>query len=245
MTTEPWPSQPLTLDPVARAPRLSDLVRERLLDSIRSAELPAGAKLPSERELAERLGVSRTVVREAVRDLAAQGVLDVRSGSGARISDSKDEGLGRSLGRYLRRRNLMNPEKIHEVRETLELQTTRLAAQRASPEDLSAIRGALDRMSDAGDDPEASSLADVEFHRAIAKAADNDLYLVLVDSLYDILMEIRLATLSLPGRSQAVVKQHAAVLGALEAGDPAAAMQAMRDHLADSLKVYRASQRPE
>jgi GntR family transcriptional repressor for pyruvate dehydrogenase complex len=229
----------LSLGPVARTPRLSDLVREQLLDAIRQADLPAGAKLPSERELAEQFGVSRTVVREAVRDLAAKGVLDVRSGAGARVSDTDDDGLGQSLALFLRRRNLLDPQKIHEVRETLELQTTLLAAERASDEDLAAIRAAFETMKAAADDARAASEADVEFHRAIARAANNELYLVLVDSLSDVLMEIRLATLARPGRSAAAIQQHQRVVEALEQRDPQLAVQAMRDHLTDSLAAFR------
>jgi len=220
---------PLTLGPVERTPRLSDLVSERLLAAIREAHLPAGAKLPSERELGDQFGVSRTVIREAVRDLAAKGVLDVRSGSGARVAHVDGAAVGQSLVLFLRRRGLLDPEKIHEVRETLELQTTRLAALRGTDDDLAAIRQAYTWMAKVKDDPEEASKADVEFHRAIARAAENELYLVLVDSLSDVLMEIRLATLARPGRADAAIAQHGRVVDALERRDSEAAVAAMRD----------------
>jgi GntR family transcriptional repressor for pyruvate dehydrogenase complex len=230
---------PLSLAPVERTPRLSDLVSDRLLSAVRDAHLPAGAKLPSERELAEQFGVSRTVIREAVRDLAAKGVLDVRSGAGARVARLDGATVGQSLVLFLRRRGLLDPGKIHEVRETLELQTTRLAALRGTDEDLAAIQQAYIWMSQVKDEPEQVSEADVEFHRAIARAAENELYLVLVDSLGDVLMEIRRATLARPGRADAAIAQHGRVVDALLRRDVEGAVDAMREHLADSLHAFR------
>jgi GntR family transcriptional repressor for pyruvate dehydrogenase complex len=214
------------------------MVSERLLASIRDARLPVGARLPSERELGERFGVSRTVIREALRHLAAIGVLDVQTGSGARVAHVDGSIVLNSIGHYLRRHGLLNPDKIHEVRQTLELETTRLAAQRATDDDLRAVRDAYERMPAAAD-AAAASQADVEFHRAIARAADNDLHLVLVDSISDVLMEIRLATLRVPGRAEAAVEQHRLVLEALERRDLDGAVDAMRRHLADSFEAFR------
>lgn len=233
----------ISVGPVQRTPRLSDVVRDRLLDAIRDADLPAGAKLPSERELAERFGVSRTVVREAVRDLVAQGVLDGGSGTGARVART-DDGPQGSFAQFLRRRNLLDPDKLYEVRETLELKVVALATQRASDEDLALVRRAHLTMVEAGGDPEAASRADVDFHRSIAKAADNDLFLLLVDSLRDVLLEMRLATLALPGRLESVCAQHDAVITAIEQRDPDAAVTAMRKHLKDSLRAFQRANAP-
>jgi GntR family transcriptional repressor for pyruvate dehydrogenase complex len=214
------------------------MVSDRLLASIRDARLPVGARLPSERELGERFGVSRTVIREALRHLAAIGVLDVQTGSGARIAQVDGSIVVDSIGLFLRRHGLLNPEKIHEVRQTLELETTRLAAARGTEDDLRAVREAYQRMAIATD-AETASQADVEFHRAIARAAENDLYLVLVDSISDVLMEIRRTTLRVPGRADAAVQQHRLVLEALERRDVNAAVDAMRRHLADSFEAFR------
>lgn len=215
------------------------MVSERLLASIREARLPAGARLPSERELGERLGVSRTVIREAVRHLAALGVLNVRSGSGVSVAAIDGSVVSDSIGLFLRRHGLLNPAKIHEVRQTLELETTRLAAERGASGDLRSVRAAYERMGQVIADPEAEAQADVAFHRAIAHAAENDLYLVLIDSISDVLIELRRATLKTPGRAAAAMEQHQLVLEALERRDAAGAVDAMRRHLADSFEAFR------
>jgi GntR family transcriptional regulator, transcriptional repressor for pyruvate dehydrogenase complex len=225
----------LNLEAVSRTPRLSDVVSERLLAAIRDAHLPPGAKLPSERELGEQFGVSRTVIREAVRALAAKGILEVRSGSGVTVASIDSSNVSDALVLFLRRKGLLDPQKIHEVRETLELQTTRLAAQRATAEDLAKIRKTHEGLAQAVGDPEAAAEADVAFHRAIAKAAENEIYLVLIDSISDIMMDVRRATVGHPGQIQVGIEEHGRIVEALERHDVDGAVRAMKTHLINSL----------
>ena len=228
--------------PVERNPRLSDVVSERLLEAIREAHLPAGARLPSERELGDQFGVSRTVIREAIRHLAAKGVIKVRSGSGAHVADIDGTGVSESLALYLRRRGQLDPEKINEVRETLELAIVRLAAERASKADLADIRRSCEDLAAAAG-PQEAARADLAFHRAIAEATGNELYLLLLDSIGDVMMDIRLATLTDPGRVKLAAEQHLKVAEALERRDAGAAIAAMQDHLEDSVHaIVRALQ---
>lgn len=235
MNTDPQ----LSLGPVQRTPRLPDLVSERLINAIRDAKLPPGAKLPSERELGEQFGVSRTVIREAIRHLVAKGVLEVQTGSGARVAGIGTSGVSESLSLFLRRRGPLAPDKINEVRETLELQTVRLAAQRASDQQIAEIRAICDQMTKVGQDHEEASRIDVAFHRAIAEATDNELFLVLVDSISDVLLEIRQATLKRRTRVKAALEQHGRIVEALERRDVEGAVAAMRDHLIDSHAAFR------
>jgi GntR family transcriptional regulator, transcriptional repressor for pyruvate dehydrogenase complex len=230
-------SDTLNLEAVSRNPRLSDMVSERLLAAIRGAGLEPGARLPSERELGDQFGVSRTVIREAIRHLAAKGILEVRSGSGAVVSGVSGSSVSDALSLYLGRKGLPDPQKIHEVREIIEVQTARLAAQRASDADLAEIRRVHEQLAHVADDPEAASAADVEFHRAIANATDNELFVVLVDSIGDVMMDIRRATILQPGRVQVGVEYHERILEALERRDAEAAAQAMEDHLVESLQA--------
>ena len=231
----------LSLDPVARTPRLSDVVSERLLAAIREAHLPPGAKLPSERELGDQFGVSRTVIREAVRDLAARGILEVRSGSGATVSRVDSSTVSDAITLFLRRKGLLDPRKIHEVRETIELQTVRLAAQRGTDEHIAEIRRVHQHLTEVQSDHEEASLADVEFHRAIAKATENELFLMLVDSLSDVMVDVRRATAGREGRIQTGIEQHEKIIEALERRDVEGAVSAMQEHLLDSLEVLAAS----
>jgi GntR family transcriptional repressor for pyruvate dehydrogenase complex len=228
---------PLNLDRVDRTPRLSDVVSERLLAAIHDAKLEPGAKLPSERELGDQFGVSRTVIREAIRHLAARGVLDVRSGSGATVARIDSSGVTDALALFLGRTGFPDPRKIHEVRELIETQTARLAAQRATDEHLAEIRRTHERLAQVADDPEAAAEADVAFHRAIARATENELFVVLVDSIGDIMMDIRRATVWKPGRVQVGIEHHGRILAALESRDVEATVRAMEDHLVESLQA--------
>jgi DNA-binding FadR family transcriptional regulator len=234
---------PLQLGRVDRTPRLSDVVSERLLAAIRDANLQPGAKLPSERELGEQFGVSRTVIREAIRHLAARGVLDVRSGSGASIARNDSSNVSEALSLFLARTGLPDPLKIHEVRQLIEVQTARLAAERATDAHLAEIRRTHERLTEVASDPEAAAIADVAFHRAIAQATENELFVVLVDSIGDVMMGIRRATVARPGRVQVGIKYHGRILEALEGRDVDAAGRAMEEHLIESLDALMGAAR--
>lgn len=233
---------PLVLKAIHRNPSLYETVSEQLLAAIRDAGLPPGSKIPSERELGDRFGVSRTVIREAIRHLAAKGVLEVVSGSGVIIADVGHEGISESIDLYLRQRGPIQPGQIHEVRESLELTTTRLAALRASDDQLAQIQASCEAMADVLDDADSASRADVAFHRAIAEATGNPLFLVLVDSLGDVLLDIRRATLGDPARGRVALEAHRAVAEALERRDADLAVAAMRAHLDDSREALGRTQ---
>lgn len=220
--------------PVARNPRLSDKVAEQLLASIKSGQFSAGSRLPSERELGEQFGVSRTVVREAVRSLAAKGVIEVRSGSGVHVAAVNAAQVSEQMNLFLRGRGPIDYAKIHEVRTTLEIRTARLAAERATHGDVAELRAHCDRMEAAAMDVERASVEDVEFHRVVARATHNELFLVMLDSIGDVLLEIRRATLGIPGRVLMGVEFHRRILSRIEAHDVEGADRAMREHLADA-----------
>jgi len=228
----------LKLNAVARNPSLYESVSEQLLSAIRDAQLRPGDRIPSERELGEQFGVSRTVIREAIRHLAAKGVLEVVSGSGVLIADVGHTNVSESLDLYLQQRGPIDPAQIHEVRATLELETTELAADRASDEQLAALNDLCDRMAEVLDNADAASAADVEFHRAIAEATGNPLFLVLVDSLGEVMLHIRKATLGDSDRGRIAVVAHRRIAEALAARDVAGAVAAMREHLDDSRDVF-------
>lgn len=225
---------PLNISAITRKPNLADEVSEQLLAAIRSAGLAPGSRIPSERELGEKFGVSRTVVREATRHLAAKGVLQVVGGAGVVVADVGGERVRESLDLYFSQRADFDPQKIFEVRETLELRTVELAATRADAASRERIMAACERMAEAIDDPAAASIADVEFHREIAIATGNELFPVLVDSLSGVLYDIRLATLGEAGRGEVALAAHRRVAEAIARGDRESAVEAMRDHLEDS-----------
>ena len=224
----PRPAQPgdgepverVLFEQVTRAPRLSDKVADRMLDTILSKRLEVGDRLPSERELGEQFGVSRTVVREAVRALVAKGVIEVRSGSGLRVAAVDATAVSESMSLFLRGGTL-DFEKVHEVRALLEVHMAGRAAERASVADVERLRGVHDRMIAEARDVEAAARDDLEFHRMIALATHNELFLVLMDSIGGALIDIRRENLG-SGSVPMTLRQHARVLDRIASHDPRA-----------------------
>lgn len=214
---------------VAREPRLSDKVADLMLETILSKRLDVGDRLPSERELGEQFGVSRTVVREAVRALVAKGVITVRSGSGLRVAAVDASAVRESMSLFLRGGTL-DFEKVHEVRALLEVHMAGVAAERADEQDLSRLRDVHERMRREAADVESAARDDLEFHRVIARATQNDLYLLLMDSIGSALIDIRRKNLG-SGSSPMTVDQHEHVLERIAARDPDGARAAMQAHL--------------
>jgi GntR family transcriptional repressor for pyruvate dehydrogenase complex len=128
-----------------RRVRLRDQVAEMLLDMISSGDYGVGDRLPPERVLVEQLGVSRTVVREALNLLETRGLIRVEHGRGAIVSADTAHALHNDLGFLLR----MEPStlwELMEMRKALEVELAGLAAERATPEDIAVMRAVLDRM---------------------------------------------------------------------------------------------------
>ena len=190
-------AQPAPLFEEVSPQRLSDSVVEMMLRPILAGELRPGDRLPSERDLGTQFGVSRTVIREAVRSLAAKGIITARRGSGLRVAAVPPAAVTESMKLFIRGSGALDYGQAHEVRTMIEIQVAGLAAARATDADILSLRRSCDEMAGVVGDVEALSLADVDFHRRIAEITHNDLYVVLLDSIADILLDIRRATLSI------------------------------------------------
>ena len=216
---------------INREARLSDKVTEAILETISSNQLRPGDLLPPERELGRQFGVSRTVIREAVRALAAKGLLEVRSGSGVRIV-AVDEGTVRESMRHFVHGSRLDYGKVDEVRRMLEVAAAGIAAERATAADIAAMDDAIVALENECHDLEKSVHHDLAFHRAIATATHNELFLVLHDSMGEMLVEVRRRNLSRGAeRRRLVVEMHRRIRDAVAAHDPEAARLAMIDHL--------------
>ena len=226
----------LTFPRLAREPRLSDKVATLLLETIVSRGLQPGERLPSERELGDQFGVSRTVIREAVRALVAKGVIDARVGSGLRVAAVDSSAVSEAMRLFLRASTLDYP-RVHEVRAMLEVEIAGLAAERATDADIERMREASERM-EAVEDVEAAALSDVEFHRAIARATQNDLHLLLLDSVGDALVQIRRSNLMAGSREDAI-EAHREILDRIAARDRDGARDAMERHLRNVADHWR------
>jgi GntR family transcriptional repressor for pyruvate dehydrogenase complex len=222
---------------VNRERRLSDKVADMMLETILSDRLKVGDRLPSERELGEQFGVSRTVVREAVRALVTKGVIDVRSGSGLRVAAVDANAVSESMSLFLRGGTL-DFENVHEVRTLLEVHLAGLAAERATEEEVGLLRDIHERMRRETADVEAAARDDLEFHRAIARATHNDLFLLLMDSIGSSLIDIRRENLG-SGSAPMTLSQHEAILERIAVHDPEGARTAMHAHLESVASFWR------
>jgi GntR family transcriptional repressor for pyruvate dehydrogenase complex len=213
------------LQPIRRSPLYEEVV-ERLRAFIDVQQLRPGDRLLSERQLAQRLGVSRTSVRQALK---VGGLVDIRHGDGVYLVRSPEDVVP-SLAQSLIDSHAQLPA-VMEVREALETQTARLAARRRTEADLDEMRRALTEMSTVLDAGEDAADADRRFHGAIAAASHNEFLVSLMDQLADHIDQTRRASLSRPGRPPRSLMAHDAILHAIEAQDEDGAAQAMRDHL--------------
>jgi GntR family transcriptional regulator, transcriptional repressor for pyruvate dehydrogenase complex len=217
---------------LTREATLAERVVAELERLILESRLEDGDRLPSERELAAQFGVSRTVVREAVRALAAKRLLDVTGGRGTVVRAPSAESAGESMKLLLRMQGSgADADKVSEVRRILENEIAALAAIRRSADDVAALDAVIESARTRLVDPDAFLKEDLAFHSLLARATHNELFVVLLDSLAEVLLEVRLLGLRIPGTATRAVEHHGRVLEAVRAGDPTAARAAMDAHM--------------
>lgn len=207
-------------------------VASLLAREIESGDLNPGSRLPTEQQLAERFGVSRNVVREAVAQLRADGMVEARQGIGAFVLAPEQRAAIRIDREALK--DSANMEQLFELRRVLETEAAGLAAERRDAAQLAAIRAALDRMGGEERWEDGSIEADLQFHREIAKATGNAYIHTFISFVCEqIRRSIHYARLTNPLHDliEVNVGEHVRIYEALEAGDPVAAREAMRAHI--------------
>jgi DNA-binding FadR family transcriptional regulator len=221
-----------------------DRLREQIADLFQSLiaanQLQSGTQLPSERELARLLGVSRHTVREAMGVLIERGITVMKAGSGTYVTDLQPSTITESIGRYFALGSCTYRDWV-ELREILEPEEAAMAARSATAEELSRLKDLVDRLEQPFDpnDVDAHSAVDSEFHEMIAIAAHNGLVAAIVAALQKVtksLIQAQTEALWLPGGSAS----HRPVYEAIAAHDPERARMAMRVHLG-FLRVMMAS----
>lgn len=195
--------------------------------------LRPGQRLPSERALAEKLGVSRPSLREALSALGSVGILQVRPGSGVYVSDLSVATLVTPLS-FVLDLNLKAYEELLEIRRFLEPPAARLAAKNLTEAQLDALEQLLNRLAGAEDDPSTYLALDIEFHQAIHKASGNQLLATLMESLGVLERSERALTTQFSDARKAAVRGHGRILAALRARDGERAAKAMHVHLASA-----------
>lgn len=222
----------LPFEPVAR-PRAQ--VEQQLRERILSGSIPAGDRLPSETTLAESLQVSRTTVREALRSLAASGLITKVSGKGGGsfVNGVDHLSLGSTLHSSMSailQLGRIDYGDVSRVRHLLEPQAARLAAQHRTRNDLRRIRAAVDRGKVVQVGQKEVAELDAEFHTAVAEASGNRLLAAFVAGLNGFTHPTVAQRLT-PETGSEGGRQHAAIYHAIEKGDAAGAERAMQRHL--------------
>jgi GntR family transcriptional repressor for pyruvate dehydrogenase complex len=210
--------------------RLYEQVADHVEELVGSGKLQQGDKLPPERELAQRLGVARGVVREAVKLLGARGLVTVRPGRGTFIVEMSSDSISDHLSRFFRL-GYQSHGDLNELRRILEVEIAFLAAQRAEAEDLAEMERAIQEMDDSIETPESYIDADIDFHLALARAAQNVMFPVLTEVLTALLRESRSLIFQVPGAPERGQAWHRRIYKAVERQDADAAREAMKQHM--------------
>lgn len=224
---------PMDLKPI-RTKKIYVEIVEQIKELFATGNLRPGDKLLSERELAERLQVSRASVREALSALEAMGLLEIRPGEGTFIRQTNVDSIIEPLALLL----LVEKDQIrelYEVRKIMEVETAGLAALRARPEEVERMGSIVTRMEWDLHRGDLGEIADLDFHLAIAEMADNSILLRLMntisDSMRQILKTARASLYAEPENARVLLMQHRAVMKAIETQEYEGAKKAMFDHL--------------
>ena len=214
-----------------RTSRLYEQIVQQIEELILGGVLKPGDQLPAERDLAQRFGVSRTAVREAVKCLREKGLLEACSGKGTFVTNSTSQAIRQSLDLMTRIGQLEGLTHLVELRQILEPEIAGLAATRMDDQLLTTMREAVATMDNNLQDPDAYIEADLDFHLAMAEAAGNPLVLSLLDSIVGLLREQRLRIFRVDGGPERGQFHHKRILEAIERRSPEAAREHMRAHL--------------
>ncbi len=212
--------------------RSYEQVVEQLLDRIRDGDFAPGSRLPTERELGELFGVSRGVIREAIKVLITLGAVESRQGSGTYVADDLTPMVSRALVLSAR----PEPESLHdlmELRAPLERFAARLAAERRTASQLAEISSAATDVAEAAEqgDWAAFRQADHRFHVTIYNAASNAFLITVMGAIREIQHSTVALATDTSGSMAIAVEQHCAITRAIAEGDSEAAAEAMAEHV--------------
>jgi GntR family transcriptional repressor for pyruvate dehydrogenase complex len=212
--------------------KLYEQVVGRIEKLVIDGHLKPGDRLPAERELSDQFGVSRTVIREAVKALQEKGLVEIRPGVGTFVHDGMSEIMRQSLGRMVMIDQRRGLENLTQVREIFEPEIAALAAENATPVDIQAMQKAIAVMDASKRDVDAFITADHEFHQALANATQNKLIVGLIGSIVDLLAEQRRHIFFAgTGGADRGQEHHKRILQAVIIHDRRAARKSMIEHL--------------
>jgi len=221
--------------------RVSQVIVDQIKLLVREGKLSTGDRLPSERDLCQRFGVSRVTVREALRVLEASGLIEIRVGArgGAFVSSPTRERLGEGLADLITLSSL-TPAHITEARSVIEVGILPFVVERATEEDIANLRRMVDEGHEALDRNEYTMNLSAAFHVGVAVCAHNPAIETLVQSFHGpMLLSLRQAQLVAPAMGRRGTDEHAALVDAIEARDTDAAIKVMTTHLGRTAGLVR------
>jgi len=225
----------IVLEPI-RPKKISEEIVSQIKQLISKGELKPGDRIPSERELATMLGVSRPSVREAIMVLEAMGFLDSRQGGGTYVKALTEGSIMNPLAKLVEMRDPEVLRSLAEVRMGLESWSAYLAAQRATDADIAEMRRLYEIMKKAAAKGGWSPDVDAEFHYAITAASHNSLQMHVLDSIHSLFhATIQVALMEFyqqEGHVRLLLDHHRDIMEAIAAHDPELARQKMMEHLA-------------
>jgi DNA-binding FadR family transcriptional regulator len=224
-----------------RTPRVYEHIAAQIERAIYEGRLQAGDKLPPERQLVREFGTSRVAVREALRTLEHQGLLEVRQGAaGGYFVRAADAGPLLRDFRALLRLGRVSVAHLMEARLLLEPDVARLAALRATPADLKTLRQAIEERAEVSPNGGPWRLLDMDFHRLIAEAAKNPIHALLTHALMDLEADLVIPRIELSVEdNREIDRAHRALLDAVAGRDEAGARTAMEAHIVDVQRRLR------
>ncbi|SRR5581483_1861162 len=228
-----------------RSRRVSDQIAEQLQSAIFSGKLKPGDRLPPERELVERFQASRSSVREAIRALEITGLIAVRpgAGGGAHVTSPDFDLLANAL-RTMLRANQFDVSELYQARLLIEPGVAEIAAGVASAEDIGLLRASLEEGQALLTKHKHTAPASYNFHFLLAKAARNNLMLMLISSLLDLVHRADQEEQAPPKIAPSIVLAHETIVEAIERHDPEAARHAATTHLLDLQRQVTTRRQP-
>lgn len=221
---------------------LSQKIERRLEAAIREKKLPVGSKLPTERELCESFGVSRTALREALRRLSARGLVEITKGSGMTVTGLKIDDAVQNLNLYYDMQfdhNLI--AQIIEVRCLFEPEIASLAAKQRNQNDLSDIQANIEFFKECNpDNTQLEADLDNKFHLLIAIATHNPIVQISMEPIYSLLPRMRnLIYANVDGEKDITIEYHLKIFDAINKQNSEDASILMKEHLIRTMDIYQ------
>jgi GntR family transcriptional regulator, sialic acid-inducible nan operon repressor len=225
--------------------KLSQEVFDRLLQRITDGDCPAGSMLPPERTLMDVFKVGRPAVREALQDLQRLGLVSITHGGGARVTEPTAQTVLSQIAvtvHHVLSNSQQNLMHLKETRTFFEIGMARIAAARATPDDIRALEACIARMDETAHDFALFMKHDIAFHRRIAEITGNPIYVATSEALLTWLSKFHIGELRKVGREARTLDEHRHIVDRIAALDVEGAAAAMQVHQTRAADSYRSRQ---